>query len=156
MQRFAFVPAVWVVASWLMSAGAGVAAEGARLIGEDRRTAQRFAEAAAFERDARWPAAVDLYQRILEENGNDLIATDASAEQLLPARWVVHRRIASRPEMLAKFRERVDEPARRRLETAVAARDPRLLEQLIESMFCAAATESALHLVGDLACERGD
>jgi outer membrane protein assembly factor BamB len=132
------------------------AAEGARIVGESRPTAQRIAEAAAAARDGRIQAAVDIYVRILDDSGGELVEADEDHRRLLPARWVVHRRIAANDALLALFRERMNVPARQLLEKGTAARDPRVLKQLVESFFCARAAESALHMLGDLACESGD
>jgi outer membrane protein assembly factor BamB len=132
------------------------AADRARIVGESRPTAQRLAEAAVAERDGRATAAVDLYLRILDESGGDLVTSDVGDRHLLPARWVVHRRIAKSEPLLTVFRDRVETPAGKLLEAGLALRDSQPLESLVESMFCALPTESALHLLGDLACERGD
>lgn len=132
------------------------AADAVRLAGENRRTAQRFAEAASLEAAGRWPAAIDAYLSLLDDAGADLAAADSAGVRWLPARWIIHRRIARSPQLLEVFRERMDGPARRLLEAGVAARDAGALERLAESMFCARPIERALDMLGDMACERGD
>src|SRR5262249_31131307 len=44
----------------------------------------------------------------------------------------------------------------RLLEAGRATRDPRPLQQLVDTMFCSIPAEAALDFLGDLACERGD
>src|SRR5829696_8302452 len=87
-------------AGWLAVAACRTAADPPKLAGETPRTAQRFAEAAAFEKNERWSDAVELYLRLLDEAGDDLVPADGDGRQLLPARGVVHRRVAGRPELL--------------------------------------------------------
>jgi outer membrane protein assembly factor BamB len=156
MQWNRLIPERLAVILCLFTPAVLPAAESARIIGESRATAQRIADAAAAARDGRMQAAVDIYLRILDDSGGELVGVDGHNYSLLPARWVVHRRIAANDALLALFRERTDAPARQLLEKGTAARDPRLLKELIESFFCARAAEPALHLLGDLACESGD
>ena len=54
------------------------------------------------------------------------------------------------------FANRMDAPARKLLETGLAARDAKALERLVATMFCARPTERALDVLGDMACEKGD
>src|SRR5207249_4351850 len=83
------------------------AADAPRLTGESPRTLQRFDEAADLEKDRRWADAVELYLRLLDEAGDDLVPGDAGARHYLPARVLVHRRLAARPELLPPYRTRV-------------------------------------------------
>ncbi|HEY1376822.1 MAG TPA: hypothetical protein VGF55_08505, partial [Gemmataceae bacterium] len=140
----------------LLPAACCFAAEPPKLAGDTPRTAQRFAEAAAFEKQGRWTDAVDVYLRLLDESGDDLVPDDGDPRHLLPARGLVHRRIAARPELLAPYRDRVEPRAKRLLEQGQAGRDPQPLEQVVDLFFCSRSAETALHLLGDLACERGD
>src|SRR5205823_4700877 len=150
----------WAVAAgWLALAVRPASADPPKLIGETPRTAQRFAEAAALEKQQNWPAAVEVYLRLLDEAGDDLVPADGEAgslRHLLPARGLVHRRVAARPELLAPYRERVEPRAKRLLDQGEAGRDPQPLEQVVDLFFCSRSAEAALHLLGDLACERGD
>jgi outer membrane protein assembly factor BamB len=145
------------VLGWLVAAARPLpAADPPRLAGETRRTAQRFNEAAALERQQHWSEAVELYLRLIDEAGDDLVPSDADPNHLLPARALVHRRLAARLELLGPYRDRVEPRAKRLLEQGESQRDLRPLEQLIDSFFCSRSAEAALHLLGDLACERGD
>jgi outer membrane protein assembly factor BamB len=127
-----------------------------RLIGESQRTVQRLAEAADLEGRGRWTEAVELYLRLLDEAGDDLVPSDADNRHYLPARGVVHRRLAARADLLPPYRDRVEVRAQRLLELGESQHDPMPLEQLVANFFCSRSAESALHLLGDFACERGE
>ncbi len=135
---------------------AGCFAAESKLFGETPRTAQRFAEGAALEKQQRWTEATDLYLRLADEAGDDLAPADDDAHHLVTARRLVHRRIAARPELLNMYRARVEPRAKRLLKQGEAGSDPLPLEQLVDQFFCSRSAEAALHLLGDLACERGE
>jgi outer membrane protein assembly factor BamB len=145
-----------IIGIWLAVAGGAAAAQTPKLAGESPRTAQRFGEAAELENQQRWDDAVHVYLRLLDDAGDDLVAAGGDPRHLLPARGFVHRKIAARPELLASYRTQVEPRARSLLERATAARDRQLLEQVVEQFFCSRSAETALHLLGDLACERGE
>src|SRR5689334_14203701 len=142
----------WAAAVGLAVVARAAGAEPPKLAGETPRTVRRFAEAAAFETEQRWGAAIDLYLRLLDDAGDDLVAADPDVHHLLPARTLVHRRVAARPEHLGPYRDRVEARAKRLLEQGEAGRDSQPLEQLVEQYFCSRSAETALHLLGDLAC----
>lgn len=144
------------VALWFGFHAPAPASDAVRLVGENRRTAQRFVEAANLERAGNWSAAVDIYLAILNDDAADLVPVDAAATRWLPANWIVHRRIASSPDLLGLYRERMDAPARKLIEPTLATRNVRALERAVATMFCARPTEGALDILGDLACERGE
>src|SRR5439155_24064374 len=54
------------------------------------------------------------------------------------------------------YRSAVDSSARSWLAQGVTRRDVRLLDQVVAEAFCSTAAETALHLLGDLALERGE
>ena len=102
----------------------------------------------------RWAAAVEEYQRILTEVGDDLAAV--GPDRSVQARWLCHQRIASLPpDALRLYRLRADGPARKWLEGGIAGRDPKLLRRVVEEAFCSRSGDQALDLLGDLAFERG-
>jgi len=141
-----------VVGWWSLATPAG---ELPRLPGMTQRGVQRFADAADLERQKHWDEAVQAYLRIVDDGGDDLVPSD-DPRLVLPARRVVHRRLASRPELLGPYRERVEGRARQLLDRGRADRDPQPLVELLDQFFCSRSTEAALHLLGDLALERGD
>src|SRR5439155_13447625 len=145
--------AVAVAFGWC--ALAAPAAELPRLPGMTQRGTQRFIDAADLERQKRWPEAVEAYLRIVDDAGDDLVPSD-DPRLVLPARRVVHRRLAGRPELLGPYRDRVEGRARQLLDRGRADRDPQPLVELLDQFFCSRSAEMALHLLGDLACERGD
>jgi tetratricopeptide (TPR) repeat protein len=153
------------VPRWMMAAVLGwcavaarpaVAADATRLTGESQRTRQRFVEAADLEKQGRWADAVESYLRLLDEAGDDLVPDDADSQHYLPARLLVHRRLAGRRELLPPYRARVEARAQRLLEQGESQRDRQALEHVVDNFFCSRSAEAALHLLGDLACERGD
>jgi outer membrane protein assembly factor BamB len=140
---------------WIV-AGSLAFADAPKLIGESPRTVQRFAEAAGLEKQQHWAEAVEVYLRLAEESGDDLVPDDGEAGHLLPARRMVSRRIAARSELLAPYRARVEPRAKRLLDQGRDGRDRQLLQQVVDQYFCSRSADAALHLLGDLACERGE
>jgi outer membrane protein assembly factor BamB len=145
--------AVAVAVGWW--ALAAPTAELPRLPGMTQRGVLRFADATELENQKHWPEAVEAYLRIVDDAGDDLVPSD-DPRLVLPARRVVHRRLAGRPELLGPYRERVEGRARQLLDRGRAERDPQPLLELLDQFFCSRSAETALHLLGDLACERGD
>jgi len=131
------------------------APKGGSLPGEEKRTRDDLDNAAKLAADQRWDDATRRYQQILAESGDLLVPVDANRS--LPARWIVHQRLAALPPEARKiYRDRIDDTAKKWLEQGSAQRDVRLLEQVIAEAFCSSAGEQALHLLGDLALERGE
>src|SRR5262245_57425965 len=84
----------------------------AGLPGEVPNTGRRIAAADKLAAQKRWPDAIEEYQRIMSEVGDDLVAL--SPRRAVQARWVCHCRIAASPaEQLAAYRNRVDARARK-------------------------------------------
>jgi len=124
------------------------------LVGEVPRTARRLAAADELAAQEKWADAVDEYQRILTEAGDDLITLDA--RHSLQARRVCHLRLAALPPAaLRAYRTRVDSQAKKWLDQGTATRDPLLLRRLVDEAFCSRHADRALDLLGDLAFERG-
>lgn len=128
------------------------------LIGEEKRVRDELDAADKLATDKHFDDAIRRYQQILAESGDALVALDPTEpRRSLPARWIVHRKIAALPPEARKlFRTSVAELTRPWLEQGTANRDVRLLEQIIAEAFCSAAAEQALHLLGDLAFERAE
>jgi outer membrane protein assembly factor BamB len=133
---------------------------GAQLPGETAeppRTLRRIDDARLLVQKERWADALDEYQRLLEEVGDDLVPLTPERRTWAPARWLCHADLASLPTAaLATYRQRVDGAAQRRLQLALAKRDLAALERLVEENFCSSACETALDVLGDLSCERGE
>jgi outer membrane protein assembly factor BamB len=128
-----------------------------KLPGESTATARRLAEAHKRVEQRQWSEALEEYQRILEEAGDDLVALDPQKPQLcVQARRLCHSAIAALPpEALKIYRRRADELAKKWLDQGSAERDPVVLRRLVDQAFCSRHTEKALDLLGDLALERG-
>jgi len=148
----------WLWASVALFAGrlAAGPADAPKIRGESQRAAARLTVAEQLEAQRRWPEAVDAYLQLIEDSNDDLVPFQGKAQQFISVRGYVHRRLAGNPELLKIYRERVEAQARRLLEAGEKQRDPRLLEQIVDRYFCSKSAESALHVLGDLACERGD
>jgi outer membrane protein assembly factor BamB len=124
------------------------------LPGESQRTARRLIAADKLVAEQKWAEAVDEYQRILIEVGDDLVPLNA--RHSLQARWLCHLRLAALPAAgLRLYRARVDNQAKKWLDQAVAGRDVDLLRRLVEELFCSSSTDQVLDQLGDLAFERG-
>src|SRR5262245_54886453 len=91
VPRFAIIngmaqhPIRVALAAALALAATGTATDPARVFGTSPRTEQRFIDAAALEKAERWPEAVDLYLRVADESGDDLVPADADKRHLIPA-----------------------------------------------------------------------
>jgi outer membrane protein assembly factor BamB len=112
--------------------------------------------------EKKWYEAVDRYQDLLRDHGDELapanLARDvlASTERFVQVRWLIHGHLARLPAgALQKYRDRVDTSAAKWLEQGARNRDVRSLVQIVEQAFCSSATEPALELLGDMAFERG-
>lgn len=126
----------------------------AGLPGEIANTARRLAAADKLVAQKQWADAVEEYQRILSEAGNDLVAV--SPRHAVQARWLCHTRIAGLPaEQLRVYRARIDAQARKWFEQGAAQRDSRLLQRVVDEAFCSRFGDRALDLLGDLAFARG-
>jgi outer membrane protein assembly factor BamB len=136
--------------------------EKVQIAGVVRELALRLTGADRLAGEKRWQDAVDEYLTLLREHGDDLVPIDPSAEPLtsiqrfVQTRWAVHERVARSPAALKAYRNRLDGPARKWLDQAIAGRDLRLLRRVAEETFCSQPAAQALELLGDFAFERGD
>jgi len=128
--------------------------EPANLRGDSAQTRKRVAEAEQKLLAGKTADATDDLQRVLDEAGDDLITVDS--KQYRPARWVAHQILAKLPaDALKGYRDRIDEPARKLLDTAKRTRDPAPLWQLLDRYFVSRPADEALLVLGDLLFERG-
>jgi outer membrane protein assembly factor BamB len=125
------------------------------LPGEVAATARRLVAADKLAAQKQWNDAIDEYQRILSESGDDLVPL--TPRHLVQARWLCHQRLAALPpEQLTTYRKRIEPQARKWFEQGSAARDERLLRRVVDEAFCSQHALRALDILGDLAFERGD
>ncbi len=150
------VAAMWLAATSVGSAQPDAAKQGA-LVGEEKRVRDELDAAGRLAADKRWDDAIRRYQQILAESGDLFVTVAGDKNRAIPARWLVHQQLASLPPEARKlFRSTVEDSARKWLELGSANRDTRLLEQVVAEAFCSQVAEQALHLLGDLALERGE
>jgi outer membrane protein assembly factor BamB len=105
--------------------------------------------------ERKWTEAVDEFQRIIREAGDDLVPLDS--RHLLQAARLCHIRIAALPgPAIQLYRGRVDRQAKRWLEEGTEKRDAEVLKRIPDELFASSLTDRALDLLGDLAFERGE
>jgi len=130
------------------------------LPGEVRQAAGRLAGVADLVRRSRWAEALDEYQRLISEVGDDLVPETSDAvsgsQRSIQLRRLCHLRIAALPPAaLRVYRDRVEVQAEKWLQQGRADRDVRALRRVVEEAFCSRAGAQALNLLGDLAFEQG-
>jgi outer membrane protein assembly factor BamB len=124
------------------------------LAGESPGAAGQIAAADKLVSERKWTEAIDAFQRILREAGDNLVPLNG--RHSIQARHLCHLRIAALPgEALRLYRGRVDRQAKKWLDEAVASADPELLQRLPDEMFASSHNGRALDMLGDLAFERG-
>jgi outer membrane protein assembly factor BamB len=126
--------------------------------GEVEFTARRLAAADKLAADKRWAEAIEEYQRLLHDVGEDLVPLDlVEKRQSIQARRLCHLRLASLPaEALALYRKQVDTQARKWLRQAQKDHVVGPLHRIVDETFCSTVGGQALELLGDLAFEKGD
>lgn len=137
----------------------------ARLTVPDENPAflERVQLARQFAQEKEFARAVEVYERLLNEEGDRLVPVQAPAEAVgatrrsVQLRRVCYADLARLPaEALAAHRARVEPVARQWLEQATRERDPALLRRVVRDAFATRAAAEALDRLGDLAFERGD
>lgn len=136
----------------------------------DSATRSHLERVDAFVADQQWDEAVETLRRVMETNGNKLLAVSQSADarddpdrdgcqRYLPVRQWCHLRLAmfarEAPDALRLYRDRVDPLARRWYEQGLRDRDEPLLKRVVDEMFCSSYGDDALFALGEIALERG-
>jgi outer membrane protein assembly factor BamB len=111
-----------------------------------------------------WNEAVDSLRRVMESDGQRLMAVSDAGDRPLIRHVTVSRYcqgILSRwhevaPQALEQYRREVDAVARRWYEEAVAEGSESKLRDLVEQFFVSSVGDDALLLLGEYALERGD
>ncbi|HUY37124.1 MAG TPA: PQQ-binding-like beta-propeller repeat protein [Pirellulales bacterium] len=102
-----------------------------------------------------WEEAVESLRKLTEDHGGNVVFH--TPRRYVSVRDFCHLQIAALPpDALALYRGRVDPQARRWYETGVAERDPRLLLNVVEQLFCSSWGDDALLALGEIALEQGD
>lgn len=124
-------------------------------LGESNQLGTRLRNADTRASQKQWSEAIEEYQRLLVESGDELAPVDK--RHVVQARWICQSRLAALPpEALKLYRSRIDPPAKKWLDQGRVSRDPAPLYRLVEEAFCSTYADQALDLLGDLAFERGD
>ncbi len=122
--------------------------------GESRALAKRFAEAHTELAGGDKSQAIERLQSILANSGNDLVPVSAS-RSVSASRLCQVQLAGLSVEGLRLYRQRYENQAVKKLQTAMAERDRAALRRLVEEAFCTRAAEKAIDRLGDLAFERG-
>jgi len=131
------------------------------LPGEVRQATGRLAAVADLVRRSKWAEALDEYQRLISEAGDDLVPLEEGgalgSQRSIQIRRLCHLRLAALPPAaLRMYRDRVEVQAEKWLEQGRADRDVRALRRVVDEAFCSRAGAQALDLLGDLAFEQGN
>ncbi|MCA9219967.1 MAG: PQQ-binding-like beta-propeller repeat protein, partial [Planctomycetales bacterium] len=121
----------------------------------------------AFLADQQWDEAVETLRRLMENEGDRMIAADGQVRhepgdfvRYVSLRRFCQMRLARMhgefPEALALYRRRVDPLAERWLTEARAGADASQLARIVREMFVSSFGDDALYSLGELALEQGD
>lgn len=131
--------------------------------GEVRDTVGRLEAADRLAARQSWAGALDEYQRLLQEGGDDLVPESTPADRAVSTRRSVqlrrlcHLRIAALPPAaLRLYRGRMDAQAKKWLEEGIASHDVSALRRVVDEAFCSRSGDRAAELLGDLAFEKGN
>ncbi len=166
----------WIFAAcvWAWSAGSGWGQVGPAAPEEyqpvaavdeiDQATRAHLEQAQQFLSARQWADAVDALRRVMETDGERLIALTDAADgpftryvtiqrygQALLSRWSV-----SAPEAVQQYRRNVDGVAERLWRSGAEARDAARLRDVAESYFMSSVGDEAAALLGEILFERGD
>ena len=139
----------------------GLGRSGSRFVPDSSEEAERkLRTAATHARDQQWSAAIDIYQRVIDQYGDKVVKCpkdeaggDVSGEFPLyvSGRRFCHRCIAQLPpEARELYRNRADGLAERWFREGARRRDIGLLRRVIDQAFCSSWGDDALELAGRL------
>lgn len=113
--------------------------------------------------DGKWSQAIEIYDKILRDVGDNLIPVSAPLEEILgtsrslQVRRQCHLDIAAFPEQALKlYRNTVQVQTKEWLEKGIKHRDEQALFRIVQQAFCCQIGDQALNYLGDLAFEKGD
>jgi len=100
---------------------------------------------------------IEIFQRLLDTAGDDLIPDPLAPRTLVPIRWLVHREMADVPAKgLRIYRSRVDSAMQARLDRANANKSEREYLSILEDAFCSRPASEAIRRLGEKYLERGE
>jgi outer membrane protein assembly factor BamB len=107
-----------------------------------------------------WAEAMEEYQRLIDEEGDNLVPASNKAgptSRSVQLRRLCQRRMAAAPpSALAQHQKRVAALADKLFREGKERHALEPLERLVNDLFCSRSAGPALELLGDLAFERGD
>ena len=129
----------------------------------NRSALQQLKQAEDYLAISRWESAIDLYQRVMEEYGSELIFYDQQGKPYPRYRTVrehCHCQIVSwserYPRALDTYRRRVDPEAKFLYEQGVQYRDEERLKQVVQQFFASSVGDDSLSALAELSLERGE
>ena len=133
----------------------------------DRAVLQQLKQSEGFLAISRWDSAIDLYQRVMQEHGSQLIPVQLEGDRegepyqgYVSVREYSQRQIVSWSDQylpaLQVYRRRVDREAKYLYEQGVERRDTKRLEQVVNQFFASSFGDDALDALAEIALERGD
>ncbi|HVT30394.1 MAG TPA: PQQ-binding-like beta-propeller repeat protein [Lacipirellulaceae bacterium] len=115
----------------------------------------RLEQARALAAAHNWDEAIDIYRELSAGDARGVVAIDQG--RYLSLRAYCHLQIARfAPEGLAAYRRRVDPVAEPWYRKGLANRDERLLQRVVDELYCSSWGDDALLALGELALERAD
>jgi cellulose synthase operon protein C len=121
----------------------------------DQALRAQLDRAAVLLADRQWDEGVELLRQLAETSEGKLI--DVAPHRFIPLReWCQLRLAALPPEALKLYRARVDSVAQRWYEQGIAARDRKLLQNVVDQAFASSFGDDALMALGDMSLESGD
>ncbi len=106
-----------------------------------------------------WAEALEEYQRLIDEEGDNLVPAGPEAgpsRRSVQLRRLCHLRMAAAPHSaLAQYQKRVDVLANKLFRAGKEKHELQPLHRLVNDLFCSRPAGPALELLGDLAFEQG-
>ena len=115
----------------------------------------QFERAKALLADRQWDEAVEILRQLAASSDEKLLGV-TSHRYVSLRQWCQLQLAALPPEALKLYRARVDPVAREWCQQGIAARDRRLLQNVVEQAFASSYGDDALLALGDMALESGD
>lgn len=120
-----------------------------------------------FLREKQWSDAVETLRRVMENRGDQLIATSVDPQwqalgfsAFIPVREYCQLQLAAwhaqAPEALAIYRQQVDPLAQRLYDEALAEGSEVKLQRIVDEMMLSSQGDQALLRLGEMALERGN
>lgn len=104
--------------------------------------------------NSQWDEAIETLRQVMETSGNKLWGV--TDRRFITVREYGHLQLASLPpDVLARYRSRIDPVAKTWYEEGVARRDRALLHKVVDEAFASSWGDKALFVLGEMALESG-